>query len=153
MDHKISENILKKTFKNHNKIIIIISLIIFISFVLLIFKFNEPYTNFKTKKNVLGDFCHKMKLIDENFIKSGDSFILEKQMFESILSDKKKKIQDLLTIINKFQKGIYYDKDEIAAIKNNNKLVNLKTKEELKIINQAVKNLNSKLNPQIQIKI
>lgn len=153
MGYKFNEELLKKTLENHKEIVILISLIIFICFILTILKKNEPFTNFKTKKNVLADFCQKMKLIDQNFIKSGDSFILEKQMFESILNDKKKKIQDLLTIINKFQKGIYYDKDEIAAVKNNNKLVNLKTKEQLKIINQAVKNLNSKLNPEIQIKI
>lgn len=153
MDSRFSHELIKKIFTSHKEIIIFSSLIIFVLFIFFILNTSEPYTNFKTQRNILGDFCQKMKLIDNNFIKNGDSFIVEKQMFQTLLKDKKQKIEALLLLINKFQKGIYYDVDEINSIKKHNKQINIKTKEQLKIINQAVKNLNSNLNPKIEIKI
>ena len=120
---------------------------------IVIFNYHEKFTDFSRTKNVLGDFCEKMKLIDENYIKNGDSFIVERQMFESILQDKKKQIEDLLLLINKYQKGIYYDEHEINRIKTHNKQLDKKTKKQLDIIKLAVSNLNSNLNPKVEINI
>ena len=52
-----------------------------------------------------------------------------------------------------FKKGIYYDKDEIKAIKKHNKQLDKKTKEQYEIIKLAVSNLKSNLNPKVEINI
>ena len=94
-----------------------------------------------------------MKSIDDIYIKNGDADLVERQMYQDLLKEKKKQIEDLLMIINKYQKGIYYDEDEIQRIKKHNRRVDSKTKEQLKIIKLAVSNLNSNLNPNVQINI
>ena len=144
---------LKQFYTSHRNPLIFLTLSIFLILILGVLRVHEKFTPLQTNKNMLGDFCNKMKHIDDNFIKNGDSFLIEKQMYETIIQDKKNKIADLLKIINKYQKGIYYDEEEIEHVKKYNEKVNDKTKEQLKIVRQALKNLNSNLNPNIQIKI
>lgn len=148
-------NDLKNILNKHQNTICILTLILFIVLVLYfkIFKTNEKFTPLVESKNLMGDFCVKMKLIDENYIKNNDSFMVEMQMYENMLEDKKKKIEDLLRLIDKFQKGIYYDKDEIKRIKKHNEQIEKKTKEQYEIIKLAVDNLKSNLNPRVEINI
>lgn len=144
---------LKQFYNSHRDPLIFLTLSIFLILILGVLRFHERFTPMQTNRNMLGDFCNKMKLIDNNFIKNGDAFLVEKQMYESIIQDKKNKIADLIKIINKYQKGIYFDEEELSHVNNYNEKLNDKTKQQLKIVRQALKNLNSNLNPNIQIKI
>ena len=65
----------------------------------------------------------------------------------------KKIIEDLLVKIDKYQKGIYYDTDEIHRIQKHNKDIEDKTKIQFITIKKALRKLNSNLNPSIELKI